>query len=159
MNFLFLQLQTRVYVFRPFPTYLSCKAFKCEVVWNSINETHMYRELTLQLFKMYFQKHKTPSVLKTSNSDTWLNTSKRSMQLEHKLRFFGLFLSLLCSHEAGEAAEGLAEHAGEWYSSNPSDILYCVLCTADGRVPHGSPDSHAVRACCWEGRTNVAVKL
>lgn len=32
VNFLFLQMQTRVYVFRPSPTYLSCKAFKCEVV-------------------------------------------------------------------------------------------------------------------------------
>lgn len=28
------------------------------------------------------------------------------MQLGHQLRFFGLFLSLLCSHEAGEGAEG-----------------------------------------------------
>lgn len=147
------------YVFRPSHTYLSCKAFKCEVVWNSVTPTHTYRELTLQLFEMYFQKRRTASVLKTSNSVPWLNASKRSMQLEHQLRFFGSFLSLLCSHGAGEGAEGRAERDGEWHSSNPLDILYCILCTASVSVPHGSPDSHAVRACCWEGRTNVAVKL
>lgn len=152
-------MQTRIYGFRPSPTYLSSKAFKCEVVWSSINQTHTYRELTLQLFKMYFQKHKTPPVLKTSNSVPWLNASQRSMQLEHRLRFFGLFLSLLCSHGAGADAEGWAEHDGEWHSSNPLDVLYCILCTANVSVPHGSPGSHAVWACCWEGRTNVAVKL
>lgn len=61
-----------------------------------------------------------------------------------QLRFFGLFLPLLCSHEAGAGAEGWAEHAGEWHSSDPLDILYCILCTANVAVPHGSPDSHAV---------------
>lgn len=35
------------------------------------------------------------------------------MQLEQLWHVFGLFLILVCSHEAAERAEGWAEHAGE----------------------------------------------
>lgn len=79
---------------------------------------------------------------------------KIHMQLEQLFHVFGLFLILVCSHEAAERAEGWAEHAGEEHRSRPVDILYCTLHTIEVPALHcslvslllGGEDKHGCKA-------------